>query len=315
MKSIDQYIYDLLYMHDCVIIPRLGGFIANHQSAELNEESGYFYPPKKTIGFNRSLQHNDGLLINCIQNAESISYFEAQNKVNAFVGDFLDNEVNNSELDFKGIGKLKFDSGNNILFIPSNGELSGFLPESFGLSMIRVTPSLTQKQYDHKKRSLESIRALSHSHSYRKIAAAVALAAALFFISPELKSPRVISASSFSNIELLILKSENSDIFEEASQTEIDNSIEEAKVVSNESITVADAKYFLVIASFPDVSSAQAYCTKIKTKGFLTAEVIEAPGKNRVSIMKFGERAEAFASLDEYRSKKGFESCWLLKKK
>ena len=71
-RSIDYYINELLYIHDCVIIPGFGGFVGNHISAKLNKASKTLTPPSKQILFNENLKTNDGLLINYILENENI---------------------------------------------------------------------------------------------------------------------------------------------------------------------------------------------------------------------------------------------------
>ena len=48
-KSVDIYISELLFLHDCVIIPEFGGFVGNNKSATLNAISGTIYPPSNII--------------------------------------------------------------------------------------------------------------------------------------------------------------------------------------------------------------------------------------------------------------------------
>ena len=72
-KTIDTYISELLFLHDCVIIPEFGGFVGNNKSAVLNKNTNTIYPPSKKILFNKNLRTNDGLLINHISNSEVIS--------------------------------------------------------------------------------------------------------------------------------------------------------------------------------------------------------------------------------------------------
>ena len=73
IKPIEYYISELLFLHDCVIIPNFGGFVSNKQSAKLNRVNGVLSPPTKQILFNKNLTTNDGLLISHIANQEAIS--------------------------------------------------------------------------------------------------------------------------------------------------------------------------------------------------------------------------------------------------
>ena len=47
-----EFISDLLYRHDCVVVPNFGAFIAQKTTAKINYERNEFYPPKKNITFN-----------------------------------------------------------------------------------------------------------------------------------------------------------------------------------------------------------------------------------------------------------------------
>jgi hypothetical protein len=78
MGTITSYITDLVHLHDCVIVPGLGAFVGNYKPSEINQEKGLFFPPKKEIGFNRSLQHNDGLLYDYIARCEGLSFNDAK---------------------------------------------------------------------------------------------------------------------------------------------------------------------------------------------------------------------------------------------
>ena len=62
---ISNYINDLLFHHDCVVVSGLGAFILNSESA-IVDEKGKIEPPKKIISFNRLINQNDGLLANYI---------------------------------------------------------------------------------------------------------------------------------------------------------------------------------------------------------------------------------------------------------
>ncbi len=84
MENISSHIADLLYHHDCVIVPGLGGFVANPVPAILDEEKNMFFPPSKEIVFNVNLKHNDGLLISHIASERNITYESAGEIVTDF---------------------------------------------------------------------------------------------------------------------------------------------------------------------------------------------------------------------------------------
>ena len=77
MQDMQKYVVELLFKHDCVIIPNLGGFVAQYKSAALDDVTGFFSPPSKQILFNINLKNNDGLLANEIAQHKQITYNEA----------------------------------------------------------------------------------------------------------------------------------------------------------------------------------------------------------------------------------------------
>src|SRR5512136_2737677 len=82
--DIGKYIKELLLLHDCVILPGLGGFVANYRSAEINEKLKIISPPSKSILFNRNLSHNDGLLIVHISKKTGLGYKDIEKLVKEF---------------------------------------------------------------------------------------------------------------------------------------------------------------------------------------------------------------------------------------
>ena len=101
--AIEDYIKDLLYRYDCVIIPNFGCFVTNKISAKIHQDSNTFYPPTKQIGFNVNLIHNDGLLANYIASSENISFDQASAKIKDTVSRW-NKLIKTSSVDIKNIG-------------------------------------------------------------------------------------------------------------------------------------------------------------------------------------------------------------------
>ena len=85
--DITDFIRELLFDHDCVIIPDFGGFIGNYTPARIDKSNNTFFPPVKQISFNRNLNHNDGLLVGRISESAKMNYADARNLVEEFVKD------------------------------------------------------------------------------------------------------------------------------------------------------------------------------------------------------------------------------------
>lgn len=59
-----ESVSELLYKHNCVIIPGFGGFITNYKPSGFEESRNLISPSSKKVAFNQLLIENDGLLIN-----------------------------------------------------------------------------------------------------------------------------------------------------------------------------------------------------------------------------------------------------------
>ena len=77
MLRIVTHIERLLLVHDCVIVPKFGGFVLQAVPAVQHMEEHTFRPLRKEIGFNMTLQHNDGLLPESYMQMYAVSYRQA----------------------------------------------------------------------------------------------------------------------------------------------------------------------------------------------------------------------------------------------
>lgn len=144
--DISSYINELLFEHDCVIVPGFGGFICNYQPAEIHPILHTISPPAKKVAFNRNLQANDGLLVNYIALAEDMSYDSAYELVQTWVSATSYMLAKNKELLLSNIGTLQNNHENNLQFEPT-GDIN-YLKSSFGLKTITAEPVLRKKQIE-----------------------------------------------------------------------------------------------------------------------------------------------------------------------
>lgn len=142
MHRFIEYISDLLFLHDCVIIPDFGGFICNYTSAYIDENSGMICPPGKDILFNRNLTHNDGLLVNWIAQKDNLSYEKAERQLALFCEDLKIRLNQRQRVVFGDIGVFYTDRRFNIIF--ENGK-NNFFAEALGMEPIPTATSEIHK--------------------------------------------------------------------------------------------------------------------------------------------------------------------------
>jgi len=125
-----NYIKDLLYRYDCVIVPNFGGFVTNRISARINTDSNTFYPPTKEVGFNSHLTHNDGLLANYIASVENISFEKANATILETVSEW-NTAIKTEAVVLENVGSFSLNEKNQLIFSPTN--TINYLTSSFGL--------------------------------------------------------------------------------------------------------------------------------------------------------------------------------------
>ena len=149
--KIELYIAQLLYRYQCVTIPGFGAFLTEIQSAQLNESSNSFSPPRKRIVFNTNLKNNDGLLANHIALAEKTSYDYVLSAIQHEVFNWKKALENNEVLTLKNIGVLRLNTDKNMIFTPY--DQTNYLTSSFGLAPF-VSPLVKREIF---KKELETI--------------------------------------------------------------------------------------------------------------------------------------------------------------
>ena len=142
--QLQTYISDLLYRYECVTVPEFGSFLTRQVSANINESSNTFYPPKKNLSFNEQIQKNDGLLAHYIADVEKIPFEVANEKIKKRVKILKSLLTQGETLTFQNIGDIVFNSEGKILFEPSYH--LNYLTDAFGLSQF-VSPAVTRIVY------------------------------------------------------------------------------------------------------------------------------------------------------------------------
>lgn len=144
MKTkIEQYISELLYKHECVIVPQFGGFVARHLPASISNEGSLISPPAKSILFNKNLQNNDGLLVNFVMEAENLSYNLANEQVLKFAHYCSSTLQAKQRVEINGVGVLFMNAEQSIQFEPQVDV--NYLIESFGLFSINAEEIVAAK--------------------------------------------------------------------------------------------------------------------------------------------------------------------------
>jgi hypothetical protein len=317
MASIEKHISDLLSLHDCVIVPELGGFVANYKAAVAVDERNLFLPPAKEIGFNRSLSHNDGLLTNQIIKREQKTWQESTGLIRKFVKELQYRIDNGESAEIQGIGSFRKDALGNLQFTPI--ERNHLLPDAFGLDEFHFEPlhaTITQKQE-------EPVRRLLRSRSPKYWTSVAAMIAGLLLFSPHLEMPDHQQMDTSNMISAVAEGNSDESIHASAPKTEetvedLQTQKSEAKTADNKEDTSITPKniespYHLIAASFKYEAPASETLDSYKSNGFSEAQLLHSDnGRYRVALFSFEERTKAVEKLYALRKEEAFKNVWLL---
>jgi nucleoid DNA-binding protein len=313
--DITAFIRELLFGHDCVIVPGFGGFIGNYTPARIDKTTNTFYPPVKQISFNRNLNHNDGLLIGRISESVKLNYDDARSMVEEFVNDLRRRLLHGEKVVFESIGSFINNQEGNIQFEPDRD--ANYHLNSFGLTQIQVEPL---EGYDARKRILkfndkEPVKQISVRKVLWRAAVIIPLLAALvavplttniFKSKVQTTNLNPLATIEFENNKEAVDKTKISDSTLIAERTAPVALKEEKSAVKGYEDT-----YCLIAGSFKSRENAANLMKKLAGEGY-KPELINGPnGFYRVSAMKCSGLNEAVKTVDNVGKK--YPGTWIIR--
>ena len=137
-----EHIEYLMLSNDCVVVPGFGAFIAQYTSSNNCAQNSTFTSPKRSISFNASINHNDGLLANSIAKKALILYAEALKQIEKSTNICRQALSDGSEVPFGRLGFFISNGEGHIEFIPFHHELAN--DDFFGLQSFSF-PTLAER--------------------------------------------------------------------------------------------------------------------------------------------------------------------------
>ena len=131
MLRIITHIERLLLMHDCVILPKFGGFVLQTVPAMCLEEEHSFRPMRKEIMFNVTLQHTDGLLCESYMQTYGVDDRKAQLMLEEDIEALNVSLEQDKRITLGRIGTFSIGEEGQTIFTP--GDSGVFNADSYGL--------------------------------------------------------------------------------------------------------------------------------------------------------------------------------------
>ena len=303
--KLSDYISDLLYRYECVIVPEFGGFLTNTKPAIISPYSGTFYPPHKLVTFNNHLKNNDGLLINYIANVDKMPYEYAVNFVKFEVERWKE-ELKNSDLELDKIGTLSLEGNGSLSFEPQTDV--NYLTEAFGLAPF-VSTEIRRETYTEQAAQLQKkapviITEKRKSPDFLKYAAIFVIAAS------------VIGWGGSALYHARLRSQENSAY---KKQKQLEQKIEQATFVVTEAlpsinldVSLERKPYHVIAGAFRYPENAKRKVDELLKKGFNARILGVNPwGLTLVSFDSYDNERDAINNLHNVQSQEDPDA-WLL---
>lgn len=339
MLRIISHIERLLLVHDCVIVPKVGGFVLQDHPASFIEGDSLFMPAHKEIVFNPTLQHNDGLLAESYMKMHGTDYNQALLMIEEDTKELKDTLSRNHRISLGNMGLFSIGEEGNVIF--EQNEKAPFSPVSYGLAEFHIpTLQALQQEKERAKRD-SSLRKekrdtiyIPVSVKFIRTAVASAAAVALFLlISTPVKDVNTSTYTASFIPSEVIMKTPLSDT-ESLKSTEKVLSVpmanvleagvkkEEPAVLEKTVSAEASAKtlvipkknnkyYHIVIGSFPTEKQANEFLSQVDKTQYANSGIVRKDGKVRVYAAKFTERKAAEDYITEIRGNVKYKDAWL----
>ena len=311
------HIKELLLLHDCVILPELGGFVANYKPAEFDQVRNTASPPSKNILFNRNLVRNDGLLYAHVSGVTGYGYKDVENMARIYVDGIRKNIQKGMKFVIDGLGYFYLDSDRQIQFTEETG--NNFLLESYGL------PFLQYRKFEEIPKT-ETYRALTAEADplarQRRIRRWIYGTAAACLLTAVVLIPIKTGYFNQAGIDIPVsdsFKKEQSAVLEKSAESKSEglyshpdpetNITESLEGTANLNLLPAP-EYHIVVGSFKNFGNARLLRNQLVQEGYNARILSSGKGYFRVSAGTYFVHDQAAENLTTVRG--DFENAWIL---
>lgn len=336
--NLEKYICDLLYRHECVIVPEFGGFIKNYEPAHIQHATHTISPPRKHLVFNSGLTINDGLLATEISSSKNIGFDEAMQFIQREVIAWKERLKAGKRITLPGIGTFHINSGNKIEFKPEPEQ--NFFDEAFGLSSLVVPPLQSRRKQAGDVRQYQTRRI--RTRRLRRVAWAAAITIPLIVAglwsvmnydtlrqyATQHSGVFRDMGSAFKSTEKTLPGPETArfDELTPAATPEYTGTEAPDQELPADADATAEAlipkphipevqplrSYHIFIGSFSNETNARYLAGELSAKGWNATVVESSGGMYRVSMASYASKSEALKELYKIREEHN-SAAWLLR--
>lgn len=301
-----KHLEELLLRHHCVVIPSLGGFVMEECPAHYDEATHLAYPPHVRLGFNASLIHQDGLLVERYAGVYAVSLRRARLMLEDDVRRLRQSLARLRSYELRGVGRLTLGADGELGFEAKPSVLLN--SPSYGLSAVSLpiynVPQRTEgSEADQRYYNLRIPKRVMTYALYPVLAVLFLLPWGKYFASepkepsytagfaPEVRMPKTESTGVISEAKPAVAQAE--EVLPQSSSQlpmrELEAGNFKAWVLDEER-----DKYYVIIATERSLERANSYIEHAKREQLQVAMVMPGRSVYRVVAGRFDTSAEAY---------------------
>lgn len=321
-KDISVYIRELLFKHDCLIIPGFGAFIGNYFPSHVDRNEGLFYPPVRRITFNRHLTGNDGLLIGHISSHLNIPYVDSRDIVNTWAEELRNKILAGNNVILDHLGTFSLNREGTIIFEPDS--TVNYLLSSYGLTSYQRQPvtdfDVRTKMLEHQRKPSVSQPSMKRLLTRAAVIIPVLVALALVPFNDNLfkgkmeestLNPLAKAELEFNREQIVADTIAVPAVGEPVKKIPAEATVAEVIKPSRPAVIVEEYRYMIITGSFKTEDNALMMIEKLRKSGY-DPEMTGGPdGYLRVSAISYATIDEAKAAHSKMIQK--FPGAWIHK--
>lgn len=314
MNQLILHIEYLLHQHNCVIVPGLGGFVVNSIHTR-KEDLSIFHSPYCELVFNRSLTHNDGLLVESYMRVDNIPFESANIKIEQAVKELKGVLRYEKRVSLGDLGEFILTDDNRFIYNPKR-----FIrPEFFGLSVASLKPVIQLKP----KASISAKPIIEKRKSLPKIsmgAAIAAMIAIMFFIFPIQDTEKEHQSAKMLTDTNIFAKTERqknrNNVFDsyavDTSANHDAYSSPDSNKAKETTLAKTDKQYYIIVGVYEVREIADKMIERLKSDGYNNCNTIDKPTRIDVYAASFSSRKEAEKVARELRDSNDiYKDAWV----
>lgn len=313
MNQLSHHISYLLRLHDCVVVPGMGAFIATWRRAKVVEELGMIVPPRRVISFNAAVNHDDGLLAHSYSRKYSTGFEAGRDALNRDLDELRSLLSKGNSVFFESVGHLSLNEEGNILFTPLNESLS---PEyQCGLTTVKLPQQTLEHNIESdSEEESESSRYYHFSLPKRLVnISAVAVVAILAFFAmlqiPYERKP-IEDRAALMDMEKVIPTVKT--VVKKAA-AHLENVADTTTHIPEAAMSVQaepEKEYYLIVATFKTEGEAQRFID-LYSSAAVPLEKVKSRSVSRVYAASSNDKAQLQEALNKGKYAGKFREAWI----